>query len=66
MSGFVSLVGRIAAQEKAPKPAPVVRRYRVICLPKDESGDASLLRADGAVEAMRRGGRQRVRYAQLA
>jgi hypothetical protein len=33
---------------------------------KDESGEASLLRADSAVETMRRGGRQRVRYVQLA
>ena len=41
-------------------------RYRMICLPKDGSGGTRLLRAHGAVEAMRRGGRQRVRYAQLA
>jgi hypothetical protein len=47
----------LAAARKEGKP---------ISAPKDESGEARLLRADSAVETMRRGGRQRVRYVQLA
>jgi len=40
--------------------------FSATCPPRDGSGEDRLLPADGAVETMRRGGRQRVRYAQLA